>query len=317
MEKEIEILSNESKTDLDSPWKNILDIYFQSFLEICHPEAAAAIDWSRGYEPLEKELSSITRKSEMGKRIVDKLMKVWRKDGVESWVLLHLEVQGRKENNFEKRMYIYNYRLFDRYNVPVVSLAILADTTKTWRPSVYQFSLWGCQLSFNFVSIKLLDYISREEELRASTNPFAVVILAHLAAIKTKKDELNRFSLKLALTRSLYDKGWDKISVLNLYTFIDYVMALPEPLELEYLHEIEIIEQEKHMPYITSAERKGLQQGIMLGERAIVLRQLRYKFGDLEISYQKRIEQADAKKLSEWAINTMSAESLDEVFNEK
>jgi hypothetical protein len=31
-------------------------------------------------------------------------------------------------------MYVYNYRLFDRYDRPVVSLAVLADASPTWRP---------------------------------------------------------------------------------------------------------------------------------------------------------------------------------------
>ena len=76
----------------DTPWKDILDSYFQSFLEICYPIAADAIDWSKGYEALDKELNSITKESEIGKRIVDKLMKVWKKDGEETWVLMHIEV---------------------------------------------------------------------------------------------------------------------------------------------------------------------------------------------------------------------------------
>lgn len=50
-------------TYLDTPWKNILDIYFQHFMEICYPEVA--IDWSKGYEALDKELNAISRVSEV------------------------------------------------------------------------------------------------------------------------------------------------------------------------------------------------------------------------------------------------------------
>ena len=139
-------LDSPPRADYDTPWKNILDLYFQRFMEICHPEAAKAIDWSKGYEPLDKELNSVIRESETGKRIADKLMKVSRLDGVEAWVLLHVEVQGQKENAFEQRMYVYNYRLFDRYGIPVVSLAILADAERAWRPSSYNYALWCCQI---------------------------------------------------------------------------------------------------------------------------------------------------------------------------
>jgi hypothetical protein len=307
-------LESPSRADYDTPWKNILDIYFQPFMEICHPEAAKAIDWSKGYEPLDKELNSVIKESETGKRIADKLMKVSRLDGAEAWVLLHVEVQGQKEKTFEQRMYVYNYRLFDRYGIPVVSLAVLADSQPSWHPSSYQSVLWGCQVNFDFVSIKLLDYDVRQEELIASANPFAVVILAHLAAIKTKRNEGNRFSLKLTLTRSLYDKGWGKDAVLNLYAFIDFVMALSEPLELQYLNEIERFEQERHMTYITSAERIGIQKGILEGEKAILLRQLHRKFGIVPDSYQQRVEEAKSEELLEWADCVITARTLKEIF---
>ncbi|QLH42030.1 MAG: hypothetical protein HWD59_04415 [Coxiellaceae bacterium] len=51
----------------------------------------------------------------------------------------------------------------------------------------------------------------------------------------------------MQLTRSLYYKGWDKASVLNLYAFIDYIMVLPALLELEYIHQIEHFEQESNV----------------------------------------------------------------------
>jgi hypothetical protein len=39
-------------------------------------------------------------------------------------VVCHIEVQGEKEDDFEARMFRYNYRLGDRYSCPVVSLAM-------------------------------------------------------------------------------------------------------------------------------------------------------------------------------------------------
>ncbi|MDJ0735107.1 MAG: hypothetical protein QNJ47_13755 [Nostocaceae cyanobacterium] len=54
-------------------------------------------------------------------------------------------------------MFIYNYRAFDLYHQPVISLAILGDESKTWRPSYYQYGLENSQLILNFSIIKLLD----------------------------------------------------------------------------------------------------------------------------------------------------------------
>ncbi len=61
-------------------------------------------------------------------------MRVWRQDGAEAWVLVHVEVQSQAEADFAERMYIYNYRLFDRFRRRVASLAVLGDERAGWRP---------------------------------------------------------------------------------------------------------------------------------------------------------------------------------------
>ena len=109
-------------------------------------------------------------------------MKVWRRDGVEQMVLVHTEIQGNRDRDFAKRMYVYNYRLFDCYDRPVVSLAVLGDASSTWRPTGYRQSLWGCRVGIEFPVVKLRDYAARWDALEASDNPFAMVVMAHLQA---------------------------------------------------------------------------------------------------------------------------------------
>jgi hypothetical protein len=111
--------------DYDSPWKEMLDSYFPAFMAFFFPEAHADIDWTRGYESLDTDLQQIVRDVALGTRLADKLMQVWRRDGVEQMVLVHTEIQGNREADFARRMYVYNYRLFDRYDRPVVRLAVL------------------------------------------------------------------------------------------------------------------------------------------------------------------------------------------------
>ena len=137
-------------TDYDSPWKEMLENYFPAFRAFFFPVAYQDIDWSRGYESLDKELQQIVRDAELGKRLADKLMKVWRRSGEEQMVMIHTEVQGKPEEEFNKRMYVYNYRTFDRYDRPVVSLAVLSDTRPHWRPNQYGYQLWGCEVGIKF-----------------------------------------------------------------------------------------------------------------------------------------------------------------------
>ena len=107
--------------DYDSPWKELLDNFFEEFMRFFFPDAYACIDWARGYEFLDKELQAITADAAIGRRTVDKLVKVWLFDGREAWAMIHCEVQGEREDVFEERIYIYRNRIRERYHAPVAS----------------------------------------------------------------------------------------------------------------------------------------------------------------------------------------------------
>lgn len=252
-------------TDYDSPWKEALERYFPAFMAFGFPEAYAGIDWTRGYEFLDKELQQVVRDAELGRRLADKLVKVWRLDGDETWVLIHLEVQGQVEADFAKRMFVYHYRLFDRYDRPVVSLAVLGDTQPRWRPSAYQQTLWGCRVQLTFPVLKLLDYTGQQVWLEQHPNPFAVVILAHLQAQATRNDPQARYAWKWRLIRGLYERGYERQDVLELFRFIDWLLQLPAELEARLSQSIQAYEEEQKMTYITSVERIGMQKGIEQG----------------------------------------------------
>ena len=100
--------------DYDSPWKDAVEHYFSAFMGFYFPEAFTEIDWSKGYEILDQELQAVVRDAELGKRFVDKLIKVSLRNGDEKWIYIHIEIQGTKQAEFAKRMFVYNYRIFDR-----------------------------------------------------------------------------------------------------------------------------------------------------------------------------------------------------------
>lgn len=83
-------------------------------------------------------MQQITASSESGLCLADKLFKVWQHDHKETWILVHIEIQSQEQLDFAQRMYIYNYRAFDLYQKPVLSLAILGDS----RPSGAPLFLW-------------------------------------------------------------------------------------------------------------------------------------------------------------------------------
>ena len=194
-------------------------------------------------------------------------MQVWRRDGTDVWVLVHIEVQGQPERDFGQRMFVYYYRIFDRYERPIMSAAVLADEQADWRPTRFDQELWGCTVEMRYPVVKLLDWQSRQEELEDSANPFATVVLAHLAAQRTREDMQDRGRAKLALTRRLYERGYERQDVLELYRFIDWLLQLPAALETQVWQDIVQLEEATQMTYLSTAERRGREEGLQEGRQ--------------------------------------------------
>ncbi|SOB74632.1 hypothetical protein SAMN04488490_0129 [Marinobacter sp. LV10R510-11A] len=236
-----------------------LEGYFQEFLDLLFPAIHEHVDWSKGYSFLDKELQQITADASSGRRYADKLVKVYARDGSETWVLIHVEVQGEPEEAFAERMYIYQYRLRDRYGIDVVSLAVLADTRKGFRPTTFHYERWGCELTFTFPTTKLMDWEACWAELEASDNVFALVVMAQIQAKRVKNDA-TRKDTKVALIRLLYERGYSREQILRLFNIIDWMIQLPKNLDPEFAQAVYAIQEEKHMPYVNTIERLGIEQ---------------------------------------------------------
>ncbi len=102
------------REDYDSPWKEIIERFFERFMAFYFGRAHRLIAGDEGFEFLDKELQKITREAEQGRRTVDKLVRVRLKKGGEMWVLIHIEVQGQRDRWFAKRVFICNCRIVDR-----------------------------------------------------------------------------------------------------------------------------------------------------------------------------------------------------------
>jgi predicted transposase/invertase (TIGR01784 family) len=204
-----------------------------------------------------------------------RLVKVYRKGGESIILLVHLEVQAEPEIEFPKRMFVYMIRIFEYFDQEPISLAILCDSDTTWRPNQYSFVTTGSALQFDFTAVKLLDYRSQWDELEANGNIFATVVMTQLKAQDTKRNEADRKQWKLTLIKRLYERGYDRSRILNLFAFVDWIMILSGDAKLSFWQELRTYEEERQMPYITSVEQIGYDRGIEEKAIAIALNMLR------------------------------------------
>ena len=303
IEQDERIVSIETFNDnYDSPWKEAVEHYFPEFMTFYFPEAYAQIDWSKEPIFLDQELRAVVQDAELGKRFVDKLVRVTLLNGDEKWIYIHIEVQGTRQAEFAKRMFVYNYRIYDRYDKPVASLAVLADET-----------------SIRFPIAKLTDYHDKVNELLAADNSFAIVTATHILTQRTRKNDEERYQAKRLLVRLLYQRKWDKQRVIDLFSVIDWMMRLPEELDQQLWQEIEILEENEKMQYVTSVERigiaKGRQKGLLEGEAEMLGLVLNHRFGELSDAVVNRLRHASEDQLKVWLISAISAPNLDAVFN--
>ena len=217
----------------DILWKVIMEEVFPDLLRFIYPDADDEYNMERGFEFLDKELAELNPQpdEEKDSRFADKLVKVYHRDGVEEWVLLHVEVQGDTQDRdaFAERMYTYFYRIRDRYPGRLVSaLAIFTGENGNRMPGKYSYEYRGTRLTYEYPTVSILDY--SDEELDKSSNPFVQVVLAakmRLQEGKVPEDEL--LNNKLLAARKLTEKGFGMEKIRAIFNFLRNYVLFEKP----------------------------------------------------------------------------------------
>ncbi len=286
--------------DADNPWKEILELMLPSIIAFFFPKAFEAIDWTRGYRFLDNEFRKILRDAEQINRRVDKLVQVHLKSGKEVWLLLHIEIQGYRDVDFPRRMFVSWYRIFDKYNLNVISFAILTDDDPFWKHGGFNQDLLETKVSHDFRTIKLMDFKGREAEPEANPNPVAIIVLTHLDMLATKNKPSVRRLAKVNRVSQLYIRGLSRKEVINLFKFIDWLLALPPPEAIIFEEKLAQIEKENRMPYITSVERHAMKRGIEQGLRESIIDLLEMRFSQIPDDYLTKLNDITIPSPKTW-----------------
>ncbi len=87
-------------------------------------------------------------------------------------------------------------------------------TACIWLRQERKRSRWGFRLAMVFPIVKLLDY-NDMAVLEKNSNPFAVVVMAHLKTRETRHDSTQRYEWKWHITLELYKRGYKKQDAIN------------------------------------------------------------------------------------------------------
>ena len=280
------------------------------------PEIGKQVDLSRGFEYLDKELAEIFPDPKASNlKAVDKLVKVFLLDGAERWLLLHIEVQGKNGKGFPERMFEYYMRLRKRGH-PVAAIAILTGEEGKMRTGVYEDRCLWTSVRYEYKTLRLSDY--PDELLKASTNPFAAVLLVakegllKLTGTNDEKD-MELLEQKLLIDRLLNKKealfGEKKTRAIKYFLYNYVAFKNPETNRkfvegsnkdknnitmgiIEYMHEI------KRQEGVEEGRREGVQEGRREGlENAVQKLLVNTEFSPEEIAKAVEVPVALVKKI--------------------
>ena len=291
----------------DALWKGLLEDIFDDFLRFYFPNADDLFDMNRPFEFLDKELEQLfpADEDDFSPKYVDKLVKVITKEGLEGWILVHIEVQGSHDRDFAERMFTYYHRIKDKYKKPITAFAILTDKNKAFRPTAFVQEFLGTKIKYDFNSYKVLD--ADAELLRQSNNPFAIAILTvQTALLKGTFDEEKLLDLKTELAKHLLSKAISKEKIRSLMRFLKlyirfdnerYILKFEETLNQLANRQTtmgleEFVLDRAKRQGLYEGRKEGLEQGIREGIR-------------------EGIEIASAEKERAFVVNLLQKTSLD------
>ena len=261
----------------DILWKVMLEEVFDDLLRFCWTVADEEFDLPRGFEFLDKEFAELYPEASENSdiRFVDKLVKTFTRSGAEEWILIHVEVQGQQDPEFPRRMFRYFNRIYDRYDKPLTAIALFTGKVGPRAiPPIYQYRFAGTTLIYQYNTIYLCNL--REEELAASNNPFALVLLiAKQALLQGKTSDEELLKIKLSLARALFRKGFPRRKVSAIFTFLkNYLRFADTDYNHTFTQQLNHVTQKTvHMNLdeyvqqvlVPEAREEGMEEGIKLG----------------------------------------------------
>lgn len=193
---------------------------------------------------------------------------------------------------------------------------------------MYEWKRWGNHKFFEFTTVKLLDYRKNWEQLAQDPNPFAMVVMAQLKTLELKTKSNQLLAWKLQLARLLRERQWAETKITGIFRFLDWVMALPEDLEIVFEEELE--KEENPMPYLSPMERrieKRIEQRVekqveqrvekQIEQRIekrttleVIVRLLNARFGQLEPQQEQQLNELGVQQLSNLVVSQVNFKDL-------
>ena len=180
-------------------------------------------------------------------------MKIKKQD---TFVIIHIEPQSSKQNNFHERKYLYYSLLYNKYRKPIIPIAVYTyDEILEQREYKMGFPFLNV-LTFSFLTLHLRKMNWRE--YIKSDNPVAAALLSKMGYSENERIEVKKEFLRLLVKMEISPAKQRLI-----YGFFERYLKLDEEEEKLLMEEIKYLEDaDKILEIPISYEEKGIEKGI-------------------------------------------------------
>lgn len=303
-----------SNIDHDRLLKELLTNFFREFMEAFFPQADRLLDYSY-LEFLTQEVFTDVTAGE--KKYIDILVKT-RLLGEEGYVLVHVEPQAKKSKNFSRRMFRYFARLYLKYDMRILPIAVLSHGTRKKEPHTFEITFpFQKVLEFNFLQLHLkrhnwMEYLKKD-------NPAAAALMSCMDYREEEKVKLKIEFLKMILRMRL-DPARMQLLIGFFETYIKLSLQDEELVQRKLAEELPPKEVSEMTEILTSYHLRGREEGREEGKKEALqrtlMKQARRKLGSISQEFEKQILQCTSISHLENALeNIFDFDSEEELLN--
>ncbi len=300
--------------DHDQHLKVLLKEFFEAFFLCFFPAWAARfefleIDW------LDKELFLAPPQGE--KRQLDLVARLRLRPGTpppragvtDLVALVHVELESRASTlAFRPRMFEYYIQLRRDTGLPVLPIALFLRVGLDgigW--DAYEEHFWEQRIvrfEYAYVGLPALD----GEQYATGENLLGVALSALMRLPADRRAELYAEGLKRIAGSGENDfRRFLLVECLEAYAELDEAQKerLQALLHTEAYHEVE--------PLMKTTYERGIERGIVQGERRSALRLMEAKFGPLSAKVKQQVEALSPEALAQLQLDVLKAQALEEL----
>ncbi|MDY6807299.1 MAG: hypothetical protein SXA11_26280 [Cyanobacteriota bacterium] len=137
--------------------------------------------------------------------------------------------------------------------------------------------------------------------------------MAHLKTQSTPKNLEEREEEKWKLIKSLYERDYAELEVVNLFRFIDKMMTLNTELEEKLYAKVRQYEAERKTPFLSRMEEIAIEKTAKSTNNKSIINLLHKRFGELSETLVEKINKIDdISVLEKLILDTISVTSAEE-----